>query len=479
MNKNLPSITTVLIVILIVSTILWWLASDPAVNVSERIPGMDHPPGAARETASSTEAVIIGQYFEKFDAVPSEIKGSWPGFRGPNRDNIVAGSCRLRENWQEDLPEILWRVKLGDGHAAPAVNNGRVYLLDYDEERRADVLRCLSLENGGEIWRRWYNVRIKRNHGMSRTVPAVTDEYVVTIGPMCHVMCVRAGSGDLLWGVDLVREYGTEVPMWYTGQCPLIDGKTAVIAPCGTNTLMAGIDCGSGRTLWTVENRQGWKMSHSSIMPAEVHGRKMYIYAAIGGIIGVSAGDEDRGTVLWETSEWKKKVVAPSPVITPDGRLFITAGYGEGSVLFQVAREGETFSVNKIKEFTVTEALACEQQTPVLVDDYMFGILPKDAGAERKQFVCAKIDEPGKYIWTSGKTHRFGLGPFLLADGKFLILDDEGELTMIRESRKGYEETARAKFLNGHDSWGPMALVSGLLLMRDSTEMVCVDLRVK
>ena len=39
----------------------------------------------------------------------------------------------------------------------------------------SDVLRCLSLADGREIWRRWYRTGAKRNHGVSRTVPAVTE----------------------------------------------------------------------------------------------------------------------------------------------------------------------------------------------------------------------------------------------------------------------------------------------------------------
>ena len=92
---------------------------------------------------------------------------------------------------------------------------------DYDEELGEDALRCLSLDDGREIWRRAYRVRVKRNHGMSRTVPALADGVVVTVGPRCHVMAVNAISGELLWGLDLERAYGSETPFWYTGQCPL------------------------------------------------------------------------------------------------------------------------------------------------------------------------------------------------------------------------------------------------------------------
>jgi outer membrane protein assembly factor BamB len=65
-------------------------------------------------------------------------------------------------------------------------------------------------------------VKIKRNHGMSRTIPFVTEESVITIGPKCHVVCLDAETGNLRWVRDLVKEDGAEVPAWYAGQCPLV-----------------------------------------------------------------------------------------------------------------------------------------------------------------------------------------------------------------------------------------------------------------
>jgi outer membrane protein assembly factor BamB len=118
---------------------------------------------------------------------------------------------------------------------------------------------------------------------------------------------------------------------------------------------------------------------------------------------------------------------------------------------------------------------SCEQQTPIYHRDHLFGILPKDAAALRGQFVC--LDTNGQIIWSSGRTERFGLGPFLLADDKFLILNDNGELTLIRASLSGYQQLARAKVLQGRDAWAPMAFVDGKLLLRDSEKLVCLDLR--
>ena len=451
----------------------WWLLHNPVKDFVESIPGRDNrPPGFT----SQTEVVDIGAYFASFDGIPSEAQGSWPRFRGADFDNISKEKIRLASSWDEDWPKILWSIDLGEGHAGPVVSNGRVYILDHDEDERADVLRCFSFDDGKEIWRRGYELFVKRNHGMSRTVPAVTDKYVVTIGPKCHVMCVDAISGDFRWGIDLEREYEAEVPLWYTGQCPLIDDSLAIFA-VGGRSLIIAVDCETGEVVWETPNPNDWKMSHSSIMPFFIQGKKMYVYCALGGIIGISAEGENAGEVLFETNLWNRTVIAPSPIHLGDGRIFVTAGYGAGSMMLKLNFEDGSFSVESLQELRPEEGLASEQQTPIFYKGHLFSLLPKDAGPLRNQFVCYHPDDCSQIVWSSGKTNRFGLGPYIVADDKFYILSDDGVLTVIKATPKEYVQLAQAKVLDGVDAWGPLALVDGRLLARDSRRLVCVDLR--
>jgi outer membrane protein assembly factor BamB len=349
-----------------------------------------------------------------------------------------------------------------------------VYVLDYDEDKRGDALRCFSLDNGMEIWRRWYRVNMKRNHGFSRTIPAVTDQFVVTIGPKGYVMCVDAITGDFLWGIDLVREYGTEIPFWYTGQCPLIDDGIAVIAP-GGKALMIGVNCSTGEKIWETPNPKGWQMSHSSIVPITVLGRRVYVYSSKGGFVGISAEPDNRGELLWASELWNPSVGAPSPVALKDGRIFIAGGYGSGSVLLKVAENNGIYSVEKLLKYKPDAGMATEQQTPIYYRGYFYAILPKDAGVLRNQLVCYHPDDITTPVWTSGKTNRFGLGPYLIADNKMFVLNDNGVLTLLRVSTRGYEQLAQAQIMDATDAWGPMALVNGRLLLRDSRKMICID----
>ncbi len=454
----------------------WWFSADPGIEFTRRIPASARPAPLDRPRPVDPKRVNIRGTFTAGSAEVSDIPGSWPCFRGTTRDNVYRGTTRIPERLPPNGPEVLWQVELGDGYAGAAIHNGAVYILDYDEKKEADTLRKLSLETGQEIWNRGYPVKVKRNHGKSRTVPAVTDHFAVTMGPRCHVMCVRAESGDFLWGMDLVRKFKAEVPPWYTGQCPLIVNNTAILAPGGSALLM-GVDCATGKILWKTPNPDQWKMSHACVTPFTVNDKKMFVYTAIGGTVGVSAEKKDAGKVLWKTTAWNHAVIAPSPVLLDDGRLFLTAGYGAGSIMLQVIEENGIFTAKELYSLSRKE-FACEQHTPILYKGLLYSILPKDAGRYREQLVC--MDPATQEIkWRSGRQKRFGLGPFMIADQKILTLNDSGVLTVCRTGSNAYEELASVTVLNGHEAWAPMALAGGKLLLRDEKTMKCLNIGIE
>ena len=109
---------------------------------------------------------------------------------------------------------------------------------------------------------------------------------------------------------------------------------------------------------------------------------------------------------------------------------------------------------------------------------FLYSILPSDAGESRFQAVCYDPAGKGKIVWTSGKKERFGLGPFMIADNKMFILDNSGNLTMIKVSSEAYIKLASAKVLEDRDSWGPLVIVNGKLLLRDLKNLKCIDLRI-
>jgi len=466
------NIVTALLVAAGLISLGWWLAKDPVRDFVTSEPGLDN-----RGKGAVVPDIDIGALGETFSALESNLTETWPRFRGEHFDNISRSTVPLIDHFPEGGPRVMWSVPLGEGHAGAAIYKGAVYVMDYDEENRADILRAYSLETGEKLWTRGYKINLKRNHGMSRTVPAVTEDYILTIGPRSHVMCVNRSDGSFRWGLNVEKKYKAEIPLWYTGQCPLIDDGKAVIAVGGT-VLMVALDMETGEVLWETPNKNNWKMSHSSIVPYKFGGRNMYVYSTYGGLFGIAADGPDAGTILWETSAWNHQVVAPSPVCLPDGKIFQTAGYGAGSMVLQLKESGGRFSIEVLNEYLPKDGLACEQQTPVLFQGHLLGILPKDAGPLRNQLICVSPSNFNQVIWSSGQDKRFGLGPYMIADNKLFIVSDDATLTIVRPSISGYQELDSYRVIEGQDAWGPLAIADGYLVMRDSKTMVCLDMAV-
>ncbi|MHC5083638.1 MAG: PQQ-binding-like beta-propeller repeat protein, partial [Planctomycetota bacterium] len=63
----------------------------------------------------------------------------------------------------------------------------------------------------------------------------------------------------------------------------------------------------------------------------------------------------------------------------------------------------------------------------------------------------------------------------IIADDVIYVVDDDSVLSLIEAKPDGFAQLAKAKVLEGHESWGPPALVAGRLLVRDLTTMVCLD----
>ncbi|MCL2006385.1 MAG: PQQ-binding-like beta-propeller repeat protein [Planctomycetaceae bacterium] len=406
---------------------------------------------------------------------PSQILTTWSQFRGDYRDAISTEMISLRRNWtDENPPPTLWGLPLGEGYAGFAVRNGRVYIKDYDEENQRDALRCLSLDNGEEIWRFSYPVAIKRNHGMSRTIPAVTDQYAVSIGPKCHVLCVDAITGEEKWLIDLRYIYGTVEPDWYAGQCPLIvtlPGRTdpsAIIAPAGPEVLMVALDCETGEEIWRTPNLFHWNMTHSSIVPMMLDDELTFVYLGDDGLVGVRAAD---GEILWSKTGWATALATcSSPVILSDDRIFFSGGYNRGSGMIQiVANPQGQYEANTL--FMLDHAIFdTEQQTPIYYAEHIFGLRQRD-----KRFVC--LDLSGQIVWESSRTERFGSGAYIVADGMILIVDDEGVLSGLRATHAGFHRYFEVQIMEDYACWAPMTIVQGRLLLRDQHSMKCIDLR--
>ncbi|MFW5750142.1 MAG: PQQ-binding-like beta-propeller repeat protein [Planctomycetota bacterium] len=482
MKRAVPVIVGVLCMVLLLSwsQLASALAPESVLEVPER-GNVYQPPAAPPPPAT----VVTGP------GEPASIAGSFVAFRSADGDGIYEDATPL--NWSGGQPPILWHATAGIGHSGFAVRDGKVYIQDYEEDERQDLVRCLSLADGQEIWRNAYPQDFKPNHGYTRATPTVTADRVIALAPKAVLSCLDARTGERVWAINLVDRYQLKIPAWWSAQSPLIEGDACIVAPCGVpenadrqGVLMTALSLepgpdGEPEVLWEVRNRRNWNLTHSTIHRCQLDGRTTYVYCADKGVVGVWA---DTGEKAWDTTLWQVPTATVThPVDCGENRIFLGGGYSSGSMMIQI--EADASGLYQARELWSLPArpngYGAEQHNAILYQGHLYGCNAGNKG----EVVCIDLDD--NQLWSAGKAHRFGLGPFLIANDRFLAIDPDGRLEMATLSPAGYELLARAQLdrkalgadADGHlhNAWAPITVVDGRLLMRDQRLIMCLDLR--
>ena len=396
----------------------------------------------------------------------SALAEDWPQFRGARRDAISNETGLLRQ-WPADGPKLLWQVQVCEGYAGAAIVGDRAYFEDYDKTAANWLGRCVSMSDGKELWRVTDAKRIRANHGITRTVPAVDGKFAFFLDPKCVLHAVDAAAGKEVWRKDLIAEYKATIPAWYVGQCPLMEPDRLVIAT-GGDALLVALDKATGKPIWQTPNPDKLPMSHASVMPATIGGVRQYLYCTLTGAMGV---DAQTGKQLW-FFPWKFNVAVPtSPLAIGDGRVFQTRCYEAETHMLRVQRNGESFAAEKVFSMPSSEWNS-EVHTPILFAEHLYAVGKKERGL----FTCLSLE--GKQVWTSAGKAAFELGGYILADGMFFVLEGKtGMLRLIEANAAAYKELAAAQVLKGADVWAPPALSNGKLVIRDMAKMICLQVK--
>ena len=397
----------------------------------------------------------------------SSIAADFTQFLGENRNGIVNSGKNLLKKWPGEGLKEFWRLKVGSGYAAPVVVGDKMFFLDYDLPKEEDVLRCLNMKDGSEVWKYGYPSKIKpTKYDYSRTVPAVSGKYIVTFGTSCMVSCLEKDSGKLLWQKDLVKEYGAKIPTWAAGQNPLIDGGKVVILISGDKVQMAAFDLASGKVIWETPWDSNAGLTHNSITAMTLEGEKFYIGCSKKSTFGVSAAN---GKLLWEHPGWTVKTAnIPAPLVIGKDRIFLTGGYGGGSLILGLKKNGTKIETEEIVRIKAKD-FGSHVHTPILYKSSIYGV----SGGE---LTCMDLD--GKVIWKT-KGAKIGLGSYLIIDDLLYVLGEKGMLLLVEPSPSEYKEISRFQALTGEQIWSPLTLSGSKLIVRSMTEMVCLELEQK
>lgn len=404
--------------------------------------------------------------------------GTWHQWGGPNR-NFIVDATGLADKWPDGGPRVIWSRPLGTGHSAVVaadgrlftmyrVGNGRVRQGPYDAEESVIALDAAS---GKTLWEYTYpSPRADFSFGAGpHSTPIVVGERLFTFGTNKQLHAFEARSGKVLWSHDLVKEFNAPTllirPVVKSGYgCSPIAFRDTIICSVG----------GPGQSVMAFRQHDGsvaWRSgdfltSEAAPILIDVAGRPQLVVFGGGTVNGL---DPENGRILWShPHDPGNDLNCGTPLWGEDDVLFVSSAYKAGSRAIRLVQKG---AVTTTEELWFTNRVRFMFLNAIRVGDHVYGT----TGDFGPAFLTALDLKTGQPKWQ----HRgFGRASLLYADGKAIILDEDGDLALARVAPEGVTILSEAKVFET-TSWTAPTLVGTTLYARDREKIVALDLGAK
>jgi outer membrane protein assembly factor BamB len=393
----------------------------------------------------------------------------WTQWGGPHR-NFMSGSTGLVSTWPSGGPRNLWSRPLGEGHSSILAEGGRVYTMyrtagPAGQRGQEEAVTALDAATGRTIWTFTYaaptdGVDFSEGAGPHAT-PLIVGSRLYASSSRRELFALDKTSGKRLWSHDFIKEYGAPRPDRGYSCSPLAFGNTVIVTVGGAGQAVAAFDQQTGALVW--------KSGASDPSPAspvliDVDGEQQLV--AFGGdrILGLNPSN---GQEMWNVphkTSWGLNI--STPVWSPAHHLlFVSAAYNSGSRAIELHQAG---GKTVVSEKWFTNRMRVHIGTVIRIGDYLYG----SSGDFGPSFVSAVDINTGKVVW---QDRSFARAQFVYADGKLIVLDEDGTLGIATVGPDGLKVLARAPVLE-HLSWTPPTLSGTTLYLRDCKTIAAFNL---
>jgi outer membrane protein assembly factor BamB len=395
-------------------------------------------------------------------AIQGAYSADWPQFRGPDR-NGVSGEADLLDEWPAGGPKQVWLTQdVGLGYSGPAVADGKIFIMG--AKKNKEYLFCLDEATGETLWSTSMGKKLENAWGDGpRGTPSVDGDRVYAMSGPGLLICASVTDGKILWKKTM-ESLGGVLQKWGYTESVLIDGDLVICTPGGEKGTIAALDKMSGKRVWQTEDWQD-NAQYASIVPAEIQGVKQYVQLTQNTFSGIAAED---GNVLWQADFRGGRVaVIPTPIVH-DNRVYISAGYGAGSLQVEIDSNQTPSEVHSNK------VMKNHHGGVIRVGDYLYGY------SDAVGWVCQDWFT-GEKVWA--EKDALGKGAIGYADGKLYCLgEDTGTVIMIDATPDGWNERGRLTLSPQSEQrsergkvWTHPVIANGKLYLRDQELFFCFD----
>jgi len=389
----------------------------------------------------------------------------WPKWRGPNGDGISLETGLLKD-WPQGGPPVVWQIDaLGEGYSGAAVSGGGLYT----QGNVGGVEKAMAFKeaDGSPLWSVQTHAGPGYTHGVGngpRGTPTVADGRVYLEGAWGDVWCLDAKTGAAVWHVDMVKQFGGQLPGWGYSESPLLYGDLLIVTPGGQAGSVVALNKNTGAPVWRTDQAPS-AAEYSSPVAATIGGIPQIVQFVKDGVFGMTA---DAGRLLWSYRHQKAQnsINITTPIVANDCVL-ISSAYGNGTGMARIATTGG----QQVAEEEVYFIPSFENHHGgiIKVGDYVYG-------TNNQGLICMEF-MTGRIVW---QARGAGKGSLTVADGMLYLLGETREMALAEAMADGYREHGRFAIENrGKPTWAHPIVANGRLYIRNQSVLTAYDVKAK
>ena len=263
-------------------------------------------------------AAIAAAILQAPDALRGAATGDWLQWGGPGR-NFMPEATGLASSWPAGGPKRLWTRALGEGHSAILAEAGRIYTmyrplgrLSLLRRSQEEVVAALDAATGKTVWEFTYpaptdGLDFSQGAGPHST-PLIAGQRIYATSTRKELFALDKATGARVWSHDFMKEYGAPSPGRGYACSPILYNGTIIVTVGGPSQAVAAFNQQTGALVWKAGD---FEESPASTTLIDVDGQPQLVLFAGNRVAGLDPGS---GRTLWShphKTDWGLNISTP------------------------------------------------------------------------------------------------------------------------------------------------------------------------
>jgi outer membrane protein assembly factor BamB len=373
--------------------------------------------------------------------------------------------------WKEQL-KILCRKPVGEGNSSPIAVGSRVFIHYKVNGKLQEEVACYDSSSGEQLWKKAYDrPALNTAYGNGpRSTPCVSGDLLYTFGITGLLTCFDVSSGKQVWQVDTAEKYKPG-KLYFGASCsPLIDGNKLFMNIGGKGTSLIAFNKDDGSEMWrSLDDNPSYS---SPILFGEGANRQL-VFLTQAGLVSVHPDD---GKLHWR-SPLRDLLLESSTTPVRVGDTLIGSSITIGTVALELKKDAAG-AEQRWKNPELTSYFS----TPIALGKHLYLVTGTNPLAALNPLAKKKpgatlhcVDlETGKSLWNRPNVGQYHASLMRTGDDKLLLLEEGGDLVLLKPDAKEYRELCRAHICGS--TWAHPCVADGRLFIRDGEHLIAVQL---